>query len=251
MAPSNDGRGSTGSDVKAALAVVAALFIAGGALAGGASGAVLAVGLLGLIGGLVAIARGRAPSMSVLGRAIGWAAAATGLGALVVGMAMTPKTTTASSEQVLFDQQTAASPSGAQVAGAATTSAAPSTASSPATSLKPRAAAPVMRMTCPAADSGASPTFGHQIKAVGPYSVVIDYGDGDRYTNDDQHLTAVFTHTYAKPGTFTVSAVLTDATLQTTTATCAYSWGIPAAAASSSAAGGVGAGPAARGRTPV
>jgi hypothetical protein len=249
MASSNDGRGSTGSDVKVALAVVAALFIAGGALAAGASGAVLAVGLFGLIGGLVAIARGRAPSMSVLGRAIGWAVAATGLGALVVGMAMTPKTTTASSEQLLFAQQTTASPSGAAVAGPATTSPAPSTSPRPATSVKPRPAGPVMLMTCPAADSGASPIFGHQIKAVGPYSVVIDYGDGDRYTNDDQHLSAIFTHSYATPGRFTVTAVLTDATLQTTTAACAYSWGVPAA--SSSAAGGVEAGPAARGRTPL
>jgi hypothetical protein len=108
-----------------------------------------------------------------------------------------------------------------------------------------------MLMSCPAADSGASPIFGHQIKAVGPYSVVIDYGDGDHYTNDDQHLSAIFTHTYTKPGRFTVSAVLTDATLQTTTATCAFSWGVPATAASSSAATSGGSGPAARGRTPL
>jgi hypothetical protein len=54
--------------------------------------------------------------------------------------------------------------------------------------------------------------------------VAIDYGDGDRYSNDDQHLNAIFAHKYLTPGTFTVGATLTDAVGQKTTATCAYSW---------------------------
>jgi hypothetical protein len=34
----------------------------------------------------------------------------------------------------------------------------------------------------------------------------------------------IFAHKYLKRGTFTVGAVLKDATGQTTTATCAYTW---------------------------
>jgi hypothetical protein len=58
--------------------------------------------------------------------------------------------------------------------------------------------------------------------------VVIDYGDGDVYTNDDQHLAAIFSHTYQRAGTFTVNARVTDATGQSAVATCAYSWTAPA-----------------------
>ena len=58
-----------------------------------------------------------------------------------------------------------------------------------------------------------------------PYSVTITYGDGDEYTNDSAHLGAIFSHTYANPGTYTVKAVLTDATGGKATATCDYTWG--------------------------
>jgi hypothetical protein len=85
-----------------------------------------------------------------------------------------------------------------------------------------------MTMSCPGAGTGAAPTFGHQITAKAPYTVAIDYGDGDRYSNDDQHLKAIFGHKYRTPGTFTVGAVLTDATGQTSSATCAYRWAAPA-----------------------
>jgi hypothetical protein len=85
-------------------------------------------------------------------------------------------------------------------------------------------------MTCPAGGSTSSPIFGHQISATGPYTVTIDYGDGDRYTNDAQHLDAIFTHSYKVAGNFTVSAVLTDATGQSADASCAYSWAPPVAA---------------------
>jgi hypothetical protein len=70
----------------------------------------------------------------------------------------------------------------------------------------------------------ATPQFGHRITAAAPYTVTIDYGDGDRYSDDDQHLKAIFAHRYVKPGTFKVGAVLRDATGRTTTATCTYSW---------------------------
>ncbi|MDQ1513938.1 MAG: hypothetical protein QOC59_1780 [Microbacteriaceae bacterium] len=81
-------------------------------------------------------------------------------------------------------------------------------------------------MTCPGG-AGAAATFGHRITAAAPYTVAINYGDGDRYTNDDKHLKAIFGHRYRTAGTFTVGAVLTDASGQTTTATCAYGWTAP------------------------
>jgi hypothetical protein len=85
-------------------------------------------------------------------------------------------------------------------------------------------------MTCPAGGTDATPEFGRRITAATPFTVVIDYGDGDRYTNDDQHLGAIFSHTYSAGGSFAVSAVLTDATGQTAEAGCTYSWTKPAPA---------------------
>jgi hypothetical protein len=99
------------------------------------------------------------------------------------------------------------------------------TASTPAAPPPP---VPVMAMTCPAGGTNASPVYGQQITATAPYTVVIDYGDGDVYTNDDQHLAAIFSHTYQRAGSFTVNARLTDATGQSAVATCAYSWTAPA-----------------------
>lgn len=89
--------------------------------------------------------------------------------------------------------------------------------------------APVMTITCPTV-GGASPAFGHDITATSPYTVAIDYGDGDRYSNDSQHLDAVFTHTYQSAGTFTVSAVVTDYFGQQAMSTCVYAWAPLAAA---------------------
>jgi hypothetical protein len=103
----------------------------------------------------------------------------------------------------------------------------PSTTTS-STPIAPPPPVPVMAMTCPAGGSVASPVFGQQITATAPYTVVIDYGDGDVYTNDDQHLAAIFSHTYGRAGAFTVKALLTDATGQTAAATCSYNWTAPA-----------------------
>lgn len=58
--------------------------------------------------------------------------------------------------------------------------------------------------------------------------MAIDYGDGDHYTNDSQHLDAIFAHTYQAAGSFTVTAVVTDAAGQTASATCLYTWAPPA-----------------------
>ena len=96
-----------------------------------------------------------------------------------------------------------------------------------------------MTMSCPGGGS-ASPQFGHTISAAAPYTVVIDYGDGDRYTNDDQHLGAIFAHTYKTAGAFTVGATLTDAAGQTVSATCAYSWTAPVAVPRRTSSGGSG-----------
>jgi hypothetical protein len=87
-----------------------------------------------------------------------------------------------------------------------------------------------MALTCPSGGSVASPSFGQRISATAPYTVDIDYGDGDHYRNDDQHLAAVFSHTYRVSGNFTVNALLTDGAGQTTSATCVYSWAKPAPA---------------------
>ncbi|MGY1619035.1 DUF3761 domain-containing protein [Geodermatophilus sp. SYSU D00691] len=102
------------------------------------------------------------------------------------------------------------------------------TAPSSTAAVAPAPPAPVMAMSCPAGSTNASPVFGHQITATAPFTVVIDYGDGDVYTNDDQHLGAIFSHTYRAAGSFTVHAVLTDATGRTVDAACAYSWTRPA-----------------------
>lgn len=91
-----------------------------------------------------------------------------------------------------------------------------------------------MTISCPSSNV-ASPVFGQTITATAPYTVTIDYGDGDSYTNNDQHVNAIFTHTYRLRGNFTVTASLTDATGQHTSSSCTYSW---AAAAPAPAAGG-------------
>jgi hypothetical protein len=112
-----------------------------------------------------------------------------------------------------------------QAMRAATT--APTTSSAVATTAPPK---PLMTITCPAGGTDSSPEFGQQIAATAPFTVVIDYGDGDRYGNDDQHLSAIFSHTYPAAGSFAVTAVLTDATGQTANAACTYNWTRPAPA---------------------
>ena len=79
-----------------------------------------------------------------------------------------------------------------------------------------------MTITCPAASTASTATFGHQVAASAPYTVDIDYGDGRSYSNDDHHLDAVFAHAYQRAGSYIVSAVLTDSAGRTTTSTCDY-----------------------------
>jgi len=81
-----------------------------------------------------------------------------------------------------------------------------------------------MAITCPTG-GGATTVFGHEIVYPAPYTVAIAYGDGDEYTNDSAHLGAIFSHTYQKPGTYAVHAVLTVPDGATATATCTYTWG--------------------------
>lgn len=105
------------------------------------------------------------------------------------------------------------------------TSAAATTAAAVAsTTVAAAATGPVLVMSCPDG-GGASPLFTHQIaRATAPYSITISYGDGDKYTDTDQHLGAIFSHTYKAKGTYTVDAVLTDAAKQTASASCTYTW---------------------------
>jgi hypothetical protein len=107
-------------------------------------------------------------------------------------------------------------------ASSAVQAAAGPTAKSPASTAS--ATVTPMSMTC-STGGGATTLFGHDIVVPAPYSVTISYGDGDQYTNDSAHLDAIFSHTYANPGTYTVKAVLTDPTGGKATATCNYTWG--------------------------
>lgn len=154
-----------------------------------------------------------------------WAVAGAAVVALFGG-AVTQGTTPASSSHSLASETSSAAPTHAAAILSTDESAPESTTAAAPTSAA--AVLPVLAMSCPGASAGAAPTFGHQITATAPYTVVIDYGDGGRYTNDDQHLAAIFGHKYLRPGSFTVNAVLRDATGQTTRGSCAYSWSAPA-----------------------
>jgi micrococcal nuclease len=50
----------------------------------------------------------------------------------------------------------------------------------------------------------------------------IDYGDGQRYTNATE--AGVFEHSYARAGTFTATAVVTNANGQQGRSSCSFSW---------------------------
>jgi len=114
----------------------------------------------------------------------------------------------------------------AQNAAATTASAPSSTAPAPATPAATASGTPVtpMTITCPTG-GGASAVFGHEIVVPAPYKVTITYGDGDKYTNDDAHLSAIFSHTYRKAGTYMVTAVLTVPAGGSATTNCTYAWG--------------------------
>lgn len=169
-----------------------------------AGGLPTAVGVLGVVlaaVGAVALVRGQAPRLQVVGRPAG--AVVLGVGAVTLGAAVV---LSAGSPGAVADTALDAAPATPQAQQAA-----------------PVAAAPTLAITCPGG-FGASPLFGHDVTATAPYSVTIDYGDGDVYTHDDQHLSAVFSHTYAAEGSFEVTAVVTDATGQTASGSCTYRW---------------------------
>jgi hypothetical protein len=126
--------------------------------------------------------------------------------------------------------QTAADSGPLVISASPTSEAAQPTATSPSPWTATAAATPpaaLISMSCPSEGMNASPTFGHLINAAAPYTVVIDYGDGHVYRDDDQHLAAIFAHTYDAAGTFTVKAVITDAAGRTAATNCLYTWTAP------------------------
>lgn len=226
-----------------AIGTLLVLFVVLMAVAGQIGAALLVAGLVVLGVGLVAAIRGEARWASIVTRRIGFAVAGAGLVALVAGAATmpAPPTSTAAhtSARSLTDGVATAAPRPTtphRRAVAVTPAPAPAVVAT----TPPPTPVPQLAMSCPAGGSSASPVFGQQISATAPYSVAIDYGDGDHYTNDDQHLTAIFSHTYHQSGAFVVTAVLSDATGQTATSTCTYSWARPVVVAGSGSSRGSG-----------
>jgi uncharacterized membrane protein YgcG len=207
------------------------------------------LGLVALVVGIVAVVRGGAAWARIVSRRAAITVAVAGFLAMAIGGALTPQTKTDNTASEAPAPTSSAAPT---TAAPKTTQAAPQplVAAPVTTSAAPvLPPAPVMAITCPAGGSVASPVYGQQISATAPFTVTIDYGDGDVYTNNEQNLPAIFSHTYKASGTFAVSAVLTDAVGQTTTATCSYTWTKPVQAASGggSSSGTVSGGGAASG----
>lgn len=224
-----------------AAATLLALLIALTAIAGQAGIGLVIAGVVVLGIGLVASITGQARWASILTRRIGLAVAGAGFVALMVGAAVSPAppSSTASSSSArtpdavgTTTQVPTSHPRGVALV--------PTTTPVVTTSTPPPPPVPQLAMTCPADGSVASPVFGQQITATGPYTVAIDYGDGDHYTNDGQHLGAIFSHTYHQAGSFVVTAVLTDATGQTASSSCTYSWTKPVVVAGGGSSGGSG-----------
>jgi hypothetical protein len=227
--------------------VLLLLLVIGG-FANGFGPGVGILGLVALIAGGWAFIRGRAEWMHLASRRAGFLMAVAGFAAVTVGGALSPASTptTDAATSVVTPTSSAASPTTHAAVG---TSRAPVATPAPVITTAPVSTsppanppAPVMAMTCPTGGSNASPVFGQQIAATAPYTVVIDYGDGDRYSNDDRHLSAIFAHTYEFSGNFAVSAVLTDAAGQTTSTSCRYNWTEPIRASSPSSTSSSGSG---------
>lgn len=87
---------------------------------------------------------------------------------------------------------------------------------------------PTMEVTCPPDAKGSGDyvdaSFGYDINAVEPYTVMIDYGDDKAYRDNQNHLRSVFTHRYTQPWFHWVTATLTDPAGQTAVAQCLYTW---------------------------
>lgn len=162
--------------------------------------------------------RKRNQKIGVIVAALALAGAAAG--SILVGQAgdPTPAASTGATAEVQAVTPTTPAPAAPPTAGA------PSPAPPAPDQAAATAAAPTMTMTCPTG-AGASPRFGNEISAPTPYEVTIDYGDGDVYTDTSNRLGAIFSHTYQRPGTYQVSAVLTDPAGRTTNAACTYTWG--------------------------
>jgi len=210
-------------------------------IGGGVGNGVAVLGFAAFAVGAYAVVRGRASWVNIASRRVGAAALVGGFAVMGVGTAVSPPTQNTASEAAA-PSSSAAPSSTSRPAATSATPAPKAQLAAPVTTTQapppPPAPVPVLAMSCPGGGSVAAPVFAEQITATAPYSVTIDYGDGDRYTNDDQHLGAVFSHTYKVSGNFTVSAVLTDATGQTASASCAYSWTKPAPAPVVSSGGG-------------
>lgn len=174
-------------------------------IAAGIGAGLLVSGLAALLVGAHALIRGRADWVRTVSRRTAMGLAVAGFAAVGVGSAVSPQTLNVAAD-----------------AGASATEDA--TAVLPADPAPAAPPEPVLAMTCPVGGPVAAPRFGQQITATAPYRVTIDYGDGDTYTNDDQHLGAIFSHTYQAAGTYRVQAVLADATGRTVTASCTYLW---------------------------
>jgi hypothetical protein len=209
------------------------------AITSGIGAAIGALGLAAFVIGAIAVVRGGATWARIVGRRAAAAVAVAGVVAMGIGGALTPETATDNTAAEAAAPTSSAAPT---TSAPETTSAAPRplvAAPATTTSQAPvRPPAPVMAVTCPNGGTVASPIFGQQISATAPYSVAINYGDGDQYTRDDQHLAAVFSHSYEVAGTFAVSAVLTDSAGQTASASCSYTWSKPVQAATGGSAGG-------------
>jgi hypothetical protein len=225
------------------VATIVGLLVVLVAITSGLGGAIGMLGLAAVVIGAIAVVRDGATWARIVGRRAAAAVALAGFVVMGIGGALSPQTAT---------DNTAAG------AAAPTSSAAPTTAAPKATSAAPQPLvaapatttskapvlppAPVMALTCPNGGTVASPVYGQQISATAPYSVTISYGDGDQYTNDDQHLAAIFSHTYQAAGTFAVNAVLTDSAGQTASASCTYTWTKPVQAATGGSSSGTVAG---------
>ena len=192
-----------------------------------------AIGVLGLaalvVGGAVVV-RGRSRRLGIGSRRVAGGVVAAGLAVMTVGAAMTPSVptdTAAADAAATSAARTTSAPTSRSTSAPSERPliAVPTTTTAPTPVLPP---APVLAMTCPAGGTEASPVYDHQVTATGPFSVTITYGDGDSWTDDDQSLGAVFSHTYASPGSYVVRATLTDVAGQTTAAECTYAWTAPA-----------------------
>jgi len=231
-------------------ATLALLFLLLVGISAGFGVALALLGLSAFVVGAFAFIRGRANWARIVTRRAAVAVAVAGFAAMGVGGVLSPSPQT---ENTAADAAAPSSSAAATTSAPRTTSSAPQPVAAPVptTSAAPvLPPAPVMAITCPAGGSVASPVYAPQIAAAAPYTVTIDYGDGDRYTNDDQHLSAIFGHTYESAGTFLVSAALTDAAGQTTSATCAYTWTKPVQTAAGGSSSRSGSGAVTGGGTP-